>query len=58
MRGRFISGLTTGAMIGAAASLLVMPQMSYGTRRKVSRTSRRIVDRAGDWINDIKDYSR
>jgi gas vesicle protein len=51
-------GLTAGILIGAAASMMVMPQMDSKTRRRVDRTSRKIVNSAGDFINDIKDYAR
>lgn len=58
MRGRFYGGLTAGMLIGAAASIMMMPQMDYRTRRKVDRTSRKLAHRAGNFINDLRDYSK
>lgn len=58
MRGRFITGLAAGALIGAAASMLTMPQMDYSTRRRVNKTSRRFVNRAENLINDLRDYAK
>jgi gas vesicle protein len=57
MRSRFIGGLTAGLLIGAAASLMMVPQMDAKTRRKLDRTSRRLAHGAGNIINDLKDHS-
>ncbi|SKA89443.1 YtxH-like protein [Caloramator quimbayensis] len=57
MRGRFVSGLTAGMLLGAAAGLMMMPQMDMRTRRKVSRASNRIIHRAEALLNDLREYS-
>lgn len=58
MKGRMLGGLTAGIIIGAAASMMVLPQMDSRTRRKVNRTTRKFMNTAGDFIHDIKDYSK
>lgn len=58
MRSRFIGGLTAGLLIGAAASMMMVPQMDSRTRRKIDRTSRKFANSAGNIINDLRDYSR
>jgi gas vesicle protein len=58
MRGRFITGLAAGAIIGAAAGLLMMPQMDMRTRRRVGRVSKRLVNRAEDMLDDLKDMTK
>lgn len=58
MRGRFVSGLTAGMLLGAFAGLMMMPQMDMRTRRRVNKTSNRLVHRAEELLNDIMDYTR
>lgn len=58
MRGRFVGGLTAGLLLGAAASMLMMPQMNYRTKRRVNKTSRRIAHGAGDIVHRIMDFAR
>lgn len=58
MRGKMLGGLSAGILIGAAASMMIMPQMDWRTRRKMDRTSRRIMNSAGSFIHDLKDYSK
>lgn len=58
MTGRFVGGLTAGLLIGTAASIVMFPQMDFRTRRKINRTSRRLVNSAGNIINDLRDYAK
>ena len=58
MNGRFVGLLTAGVIIGAAASIMMIPQMDMRTRRKLSRTSRKLAHSAGNIINDIRDYAK
>lgn len=58
MKGRMISGLTAGILIGAAASMMMLPQMDSKTRRRLNRTSRKLMNSAGNLMHDIRDYSR
>jgi gas vesicle protein len=57
LRSRFIGGLTAGLLIGAAASIMMVPQMDPRTRRRLDRTSRRWAHNAGNIINDLRDHS-
>ncbi|MFT8316326.1 MAG: YtxH domain-containing protein [Clostridium sp.] len=51
MRGKFIKGITTGALIGAAAGMLIAPDLNRNTRKKI-RTSRRFISNAAEDIFD------
>jgi gas vesicle protein len=46
--------MVTGAVIGATTSMLMMPQMDGRTRRKINKMSRRMSNRAGEFMDDIK----
>ena len=53
MKGRFVSGLTTGIILGAAAGLMVLPQMDSKTRRKVCRTSKKLTHSMENLMHDL-----
>lgn len=57
MKGRFIIGLTTGALVGIAASMLATPQMDWRTKRKIKRAGKRLANRAGEFMDDIREYN-
>ncbi|SCG83259.1 hypothetical protein DW1_1689 [Proteiniborus sp. DW1] len=42
MKGRFVSGIVTGSLIGATAGMLAMTRMSPRRRRKMMRVGKRI----------------
>lgn len=46
MAGRFIKGLTTGAIIGAAAGMMMVPEMSRKTRKMIKRSNRTMMNTA------------
>ncbi|HEY5561278.1 MAG TPA: YtxH domain-containing protein [Clostridiaceae bacterium] len=50
MKGKFIAG----ALIGAAAGIMFLPEMSRGSRRKLRRTRRAVVDVASDVYDNMK----
>lgn len=52
---RFSSGILTGIMVGAAAGVMATPMMSGRTRRKIAKTSKRMMNSAGRTIEDITD---
>lgn len=58
MRGRFLTGLATGAIIATAASIMAVPQMSYRSRLRMNRMGRKMTRGAGNLIDSIRDYSR
>ena len=56
MKGRLITGIAAGALMGAAASMLMMPQMSNKNRRRATRISRRLVHDTGNIMNGIRGF--
>lgn len=58
MKGRLLTGIAAGALMGAAASMLMMPNMSYKNRRRAARISKRLMNNTGNFINGIRDYVR
>ncbi|QAT41158.1 YtxH domain-containing protein [Clostridium sp. JN-9] len=58
MQSRFFRGMTTGAMLGFAASMLVVPQLDRGTKKKLKRTARIVRSTAGDAYCNMKDWMR
>lgn len=58
MRGRFIRGVAAGALIGAAAGMLLIPQMDRRTRRKIEKAGRRAVNFTSDLFDGIRDMGR
>lgn len=51
-------GITTGALIGMAATIMMMPQMDHRTRRRINRAGKKMMHRATDIIGDFRDYMR
>jgi gas vesicle protein len=56
--GRLLTGIAAGAIIGAAASIMIMPQMPYRQRRMINRAGKRMAHRAGDLVDTLVDYMR
>ncbi|KRQ87249.1 hypothetical protein ABG79_01052 [Caloramator mitchellensis] len=54
MRGRFFSGLAAGTILGTIAGMMMMPQMNYRNRRRISRASRRVED----LLNELRQNMR
>jgi gas vesicle protein len=50
----FLAGLAVGALIGAGFALLYAPDRGTRTRRKLGRKMRRLRDRSGDSVRDLK----
>ncbi|KZL89777.1 YtxH domain-containing protein [Clostridium magnum] len=50
MRGKFI----TGAVIGAAVGMMLMPELDRSTRRRIKRTAKMIKDVAEDAFDGMK----
>lgn len=42
--GKFINGVTTGAIIGAAVGMMVVPQLDKGTRKRIKKSSNMMLD--------------
>lgn len=55
---RFLRGITAGAVIGAVAGMLIMPQLSWNTRRKFGRSGRMIRNTAEDLMGSMRSWSK
>lgn len=58
MRGKFLTGMTTGALIGAAAGMLITPNLDRGTKRMLKRSGRYMRNAAQDAFESVKDITR
>jgi gas vesicle protein len=56
MRGKFISTITTGAIIGVVASAMLVPNMDRSTKRRVRKTGKMVKNMAEDMYDSVKDY--
>lgn len=55
MRG-FMKGLTTGAIIGATAGIMMMPGMDRKTRKKFMRGRKTVMHKAEDMMDMIMNF--
>ncbi|GCD12081.1 YtxH domain-containing protein [Clostridium tagluense] len=56
MRGKLISTITTGAIIGVVASAMIVPNMDRSTKRRVRKTGKMVKNMAEDMYDSVKDY--
>jgi len=56
MRSRFISTITAGAIIGVAASAMLIPNMDRSTKRRVKKTGKMVRNMAEGKYDNVKDY--
>lgn len=49
----FVKGITTGAIIGAAAGMLMAPQMNKNSRRRLRRSGDMVMGIVGDIYDDV-----
>lgn len=49
----FLKGVTTGAMIGAAAGMLIVPQLNKSSRKRLRRSGDMMMGIMGDIHDDI-----
>lgn len=54
MRGKFVSGI----LIGAAASMFLMPELDRGTKRRIKKTAKVVRNAAEDAFDDMRDWAR
>ena len=50
--------LTTGAILGAAAGALLVPQMDRNTRRRLKRTGKMVKHTAEDMYDTMRHWNR
>lgn len=58
MRGKFIKGMTAGALVGAAAGVMLMPELSRNTKKRIQRSKRMIGNAAGDVYDNLMDWMK
>lgn len=58
MRGRFFKGLATGAILGAAAGMMIMPGMDRMSKKRVVRAGKRISGFADGMWDRITNFRR
>ena len=58
MRGKFLSGITTGALIGAAAGMMFMPEMDRGTKRRIRKSAYNVKNMAGDVFDNVRSWMK
>lgn len=56
MHSKFVSTITTGAIIGVVASAMLMPNMDRSTKRRVKKTGKMVKNMAEDVYDSVKDY--
>lgn len=56
MRGKFIKGITAGALIGAAAGMLIAPGLNRSTKKKIRRSRNLIGDAAEDIFDNVRHW--
>lgn len=55
---KMITGIATGLVLGAAASMLVMPELDKRTKKKVKHGIKAAKSFAGDCYNNVRDMIR
>ncbi|GEM_PF-413834 len=55
MKGKFIAGITTGAVLGAAVGVMMMPEMDRSTRRRLRKSGKMVRNTAQSFYNTVKD---
>ena len=56
MRGKLMSTIAVGALIGMAASSMLMPNMDRSTKRRVKKTGKMVKNMAEGMYGNMKDY--
>ena len=56
MSNKLMTGLTTGAIIGAAAGMFLMPELDRSTRRRIKKSGKLMRNTAGDLYDNMKDW--
>ena len=58
MENRFFRGIAAGTIIGAAAGMLLFPQMDRNTRGKLKKSSRMMKNVAEEALDGMRHWSR
>ncbi|GLC29198.1 YtxH domain-containing protein [Clostridium omnivorum] len=49
----YFKGIATGAMIGAAAGMLISPQLDRHTKKRIRRSSNMMMGAIGNMMDDM-----
>lgn len=55
---KFIRGITTGALMGMAAGMMMNPSMDRRTKRRMRRAARSIRGTTGEMISSVMEMMR
>jgi gas vesicle protein len=58
MQSKFITGVTTGAIIGAAIGMMLMPQKESNIKKRIKRSRKMMKHAAGDIYDTMTKWSR
>lgn len=56
--GKFLKGMTAGAIIGAAAGMLFMPEIDRSTKKKIRRSARNMRNAANEAYDNVRGWMR
>ncbi|HBM81169.1 MAG: YtxH domain-containing protein [Clostridiales bacterium] len=56
MKGKLLRGIAAGTLIGAAAGMLIIPQMDRRTRKRIERAGRKVMDFTSDMMDGIRSW--
>ncbi|MCY6355086.1 YtxH domain-containing protein [Clostridium sp. ZS2-4] len=58
MNGKFVRGITTGAIIGVTAGMMMAPQVSRSTRKRMKKNGRNMLNTAEEVYDTFMDWMR
>jgi gas vesicle protein len=58
MKRKFLRGMAAGALMGAAAGLLFMPEMNNSTRNKIGKATRKFTGFTSNLWDQMADMRR
>lgn len=56
--GKFVSGITTGAIVGAAFGMMVLPQLDRKTQKAFRKAGKKVMNAAGDTYGDMMEWMK
>lgn len=56
--GKFMSGITTGAIVGAAFGMMVLPQLDRKTQKAFRKAGKKVMNAAGDTYVDMMGWMK
>lgn len=56
--GKYVNGMTTGALVGATIGIMIAPQLDRNTRKRLKKTGKRMANMAGDLYDNMIRMSR